>query len=75
MKVLQINRTTTFMDNITSPNLSFVPIADIIAFHIERPFSNAERNLLIKPSSFCLFLSFILESLASIQSDVLSNKV
>jgi hypothetical protein len=53
--MLQINRTATFIESTTSSEHGFVPIADITVFHNERPLSNAERNSLKKPFSFCVF--------------------
>jgi hypothetical protein len=54
---MQINctATATGRESTTSFDSGFVPVADISVFHNERPLSDAERNSLKKPSSFCVF--------------------
>jgi hypothetical protein len=58
-----MNRTTTFMESTTSSDSGFVPIADIVVFHNERPLSDAERNSLKKPSSFCVLFGLYFREL------------
>jgi len=47
----------------TLTDCGFVPIADIVVFHNERPLSDAERNSLKKPSSFCVFFELYFREL------------
>ena len=60
---MQINYIGTVTESTTSPDCGFVPIADIAVFHNERLLSDAERNSLKKPSSFCVFFELYFREL------------